>query len=538
MRVTLSDLASLARHPRINAELWRDVLSTKRALSRVLPSENKGEGEALLVALTDSPYEIKLLCMFGLFLQMEGVSTELLLASPQTSRSKRYAASFGITSISDIDDFSRDRSEVDFLAATAMKAAMQSPQTFRSYAVKGWWAGPQVLAKLLTAQQPTISALDLSSPATVEAIYEVAERFAAVRKWLTGRSFSLAVCIEANGPLHGPVIDALIESDCPVIQVTQPLRANQIFLKRFTRANRRHHPASVAPETLATLASRDLSVDEDTLLQLTLEERYSAAQTLFSGQLDLEMQMDREQFCSHFQLQTEKPIVVLFPHILWDANLFYGDDLFEDYASWLVQTVRVLSRLDQVSVLIKLHPANQWKYQGPQDSAESRLLSSEGLIPSPNLRLVPPSTPVSTWCFLLNADYGITVRGSVGFEMPCFGKPVLTAGTGRYSNLGFTVDSATQEEYLEKLETIAQIPQLNQHETSLARKHAFLAAIRRPWTMTSFQTIESLSSNHGHPLKRNLHTEIEATEELGNASDVRLWLNWALHSASADYLGS
>ena len=29
-------------------------------------------------------------------------------------------------------------------------------------------------------------------------------------------------------------------------------------------------------------------------------------------------------------------------------------------------------------------------------------------------------------------DYGITVRGTIGIELPCFGIPVITAGTGRY----------------------------------------------------------------------------------------------------------
>ena len=57
-------------------------------------------------------------------------------------------------------------------------------------------------------------------------------------------------------------------------------------------------------------------------------------------------------------------------------------------------------------------------------------------------------------------DIGITVRGTAGMELPCFGKTTLTAGTGRYSQLGFTNDSDTKVEYLNKLRNIENLPNM------------------------------------------------------------------------------
>ena len=51
-----------------------------------------------------------------------------------------------------------------------------------------------------------------------------------------------------------------------------------------------------------------------------------------------------------------------------------------------------------------------------------------------------PYSEISTRSIFGVTDYGITIRGSVGFELPCFGVPVLTAGTGFYSGRGFTID--------------------------------------------------------------------------------------------------
>jgi hypothetical protein len=48
-----------------------------------------------------------------------------------------------------------------------------------------------------------------------------------------------------------------------------------------------------------------------------------------------------------------------------------------------------------------------------------------------------PDTKISTLSLYRFADYGVTVRGTPGLEIACFGKPAFTAGTGTYAGLGF-----------------------------------------------------------------------------------------------------
>ena len=49
-----------------------------------------------------------------------------------------------------------------------------------------------------------------------------------------------------------------------------------------------------------------------------------------------------------------------------------------------------------------------------------------------------------------NIDFGVTVRGTCGIEMPCFGLTTITDGTGRYFNLCFTKDSQNKKIIFEK----------------------------------------------------------------------------------------
>jgi len=48
-----------------------------------------------------------------------------------------------------------------------------------------------------------------------------------------------------------------------------------------------------------------------------------------------------------------------------------------------------------------------------------------------------PDTKISTLSLYRFADDGVTVRGTPGLEIACFGKPAFTAGTGTYAGLGF-----------------------------------------------------------------------------------------------------
>ena len=169
----------------------------------------------------------------------------------------------------------------------------------------------------------------------------------------------------------------------------------------------------------------------------------------------------RDEIVAELGLDPSRRTAVLFSHVLWDANMFYGRDLFADQEEWFVESVRAACANDRVNWVVKLHPANVWKRR--RDRAEGELTElaairdAIGELP-PHVHLLAPDNEISTWSLFDVTDWGLTIRGSIGFELPCFGTPVLTAGTGFYSGRGFTVDSATADEYLARLASIEEIP--------------------------------------------------------------------------------
>jgi hypothetical protein len=247
----------------------------------------------------------------------------------------------------------------------------------------------------------------------------------------------------------------------------------------------------------------------------------------------------REEVIAELGLDPAKKTAVLYSHILWDANMFYGEDLFADQEEWFVETVRAAAANPRVNWIVKLHPANVWKLkregiEGARDE-ETTIRETLGEVPA-HLAIVRPESEISTRSIFRLTDYGITIRGSVGFELPCFGVPVLTAGTGFYSGRGFTVDSTSAEEYLERLAHIEEIPPLPPEQVELARRHAWALFRLRPTRFSSFLATIRPLEEMGHPLDHDVEIRVWTPEGLVVSEDLREIGRWLTESRELDYL--
>lgn len=258
-----------------------------------------------------------------------------------------------------------------------------------------------------------------------------------------------------------------------------------IMFKRYRPETTREHPFSVSESTWRRVRRapwhervRDAVFDE-------FERGYKSGEWFKYKRLANDQRFaDREALTRQLGLDPRKKTAVIYSHILNDANLFYGRDLFVGgYEEWLVETVRAASANRNVNWVLKLHPANVFRnarigYTGEYGELVA-LRNAFGAVPD-FLTIVRPEEKVSPLSFFRLTDWGITVRGTVGVELPCFGVPVVTAGTGRYSGKGFTVDSSTRAEYLERISTIDRIPPLTAEQVRLGILHAYVVFRARP----------------------------------------------------------
>jgi hypothetical protein len=153
-----------------------------------------------------------------------------------------------------------------------------------------------------------------------------------------------------------------------------------------------------------------------------------------------------------------------------------------------------------------------------------------------HVKLMPADTPINTFSLFDVADYGLTVRGTIGMELPCFGIPVVTAGTGRYAGRGFTIDPATPEAYASLLAHLEDVPRLDADTIRRARLHYYGALNLRPVPMRSFVFDYQADMSRGAASTYDVVLRQRADATLLETDDLGRLVTWMTQGTSSELL--
>ena len=249
----------------------------------------------------------------------------------------------------------------------------------------------------------------------------------------------------------------------------------------------------------------------------------------------------RAEVRSKLGVRPDRKVAVIFAHILFDATFFYGESIYPDYEQWLIETVRGAIANPGLDWVVKVHPVNVWRSRMdgvPMEQIEAEALLREfGKLP-PHVSLMKAETEINTYSLFEAIDFGITVRGTIGMELPCFGVPVVTAGSGRYSGHGFTIDTESRESYQSILSRLHEFNPLSKEQKCLARKYAFGAFFLRPIPTESFRINYHAQSFGVNALTYNVELEPIRMGLWPNVPDLQRIAKWATASLSSDLLAS
>ena len=527
-------------HHKASREL--DLALVRLRHGRTLAPLSDGDGPvALVVSLSEFIYQLKLEAMLAKAFELKGYSPVFLI-QPGSKTAPRFLRAFGMRRFVVLDDYvdaaleARARDE-----AARLLDAKPSLSDLAQLTVEGAAVGRFVVSTVSRARHE--GSVDLSHPEAQRLLREtllvsVRSTFAA-QALLDDLRPELVLFNERNYAAEAPLSDLALGRGLNVIQfVAASQNSSQVF-KRYTAETRRLHPRSLSDASWERVKAMPWTPAQDRQVDAELARRYDGSQTLTWRNQEWTRERTPTEIRAELGLDPAKRTAVVFAHVLWDANMFFGEDLFDDQEQWFVETVRAVCANDRVNWVVKLHPANVWKRK--RDGVEGELGDLRairehiGELPD-HVRVMRHDSPIATRSLFDVTDVGVTIRGSVGWELPCFGVPALTAGTGFYSGRGFTVDSGTREEYLGRLRRIEEVPPLDAREVELARRHAYALLLLRPLAFTSFWTKVRPLEGLGHPLDHNLELRVGSRAELLRAPDLRRLGEWAADSRDLDYL--
>ncbi len=343
------------------------------------------------------------------------------------------------------------------------------------------------------------------------------------------------VLVDRGYSPSGELFDSCIETNIPVFTWNAAHRNDSLMLKRYTRANRDVHPSSLSADTWSRIKAWPWSAELSECVLQELERCYKSGE--WYGEVGTQFNkkaVDKTALVRQLGLDPSRKTVVIFPHIFWDATFFWGTDLFENYEEWFVETAKAACKNAAVNWVIKVHPANIVKNFRDGVSTEhseiSAIRRSIGELPS-HVKLLEADTPISTLSLFKAIDACVTVRGTTGIEAACFGIPVLTAGTGRYDRLGFTLDSNSREEFLARMADIQNSTRLTSEQTQLALKHAWGVLIGRPVSLQIFH----MRYSNTKTAELELEFQAKSPNALRELPDLMAMATW-IRSSTEDFM--
>ncbi|MBO8244224.1 hypothetical protein HA145_07005 [Prochlorococcus marinus XMU1411] len=347
---------------------------------------------------------------------------------------------------------------------------------------------------------------------------------------------NLLIFIERGYSPSGELFDNALNMGINVIQYLSGPENNNLIFKSYNSKNKNDHPISIGKDTMKVLNNLKFDSQDQKKIIDKIKSNYEDGKWFNRQQLQLgKLIFSPDETRKLLKVEKGRKVAVIFSHILYDATFFYGNNIFEDYEKWLIETIKFAIDNTNLDWIIKVHPVNVWRSKMDKKPLEQLELISVkkhiGSLPS-HVRFLHADSKVNTYSLFNLIDYGLTVRGTIGMELPCWGIPVVTAGTGRYSGNGFTIDPDDIKTYQQTLENIHNLSKLSKEEILRAQKYVYAVLYGKQIKTNSFKIVN-------YPNKENSNFQSNTFVDRrfsNNFLDVDYITDWMVNPINSDLM--
>jgi hypothetical protein len=277
----------------------------------------------------------------------------------------------------------------------------------------------------------------------------------------------------------------------------------------YSHGDTYHHTFMTEPT--ATWEDRPLSAEEDQTLMSYLRTRRGGKGdwSWVTPERGGELVEERDRLIGELGLSTQRPTFGLLTNVFWDAQLYYGGNVFRDMLDWLFCTLDFFVEHPEMQLVVRIHPhevkAGNRQPTGPEIARRYPQLP-------PNIRIVDRDSPYSTYA-LMDLCHAVLIYGTkTGVELAPYGMPVVVGGEAWIKNKGIAIEPGTRDEYLETLRGLPQLQPLSPERIERAKRYAHHYFFRR------MIPLRSLDPEGGYPPKLRIQT----VEELLPGRDAGL----------------
>jgi hypothetical protein len=159
---------------------------------------------------------------------------------------------------------------------------------------------------------------------------------------------------------------------------------------------------------------------------------------------------------------SNKPFILIAPHVFSDAPHKFLNLIFTDFYEWFSFTLEKASKNQNCIFIVKEHPSS-FKYF--EDGKVEEIVNRLGNVA--NIFFLDKN--YSTASLIELVDCVLTVGGTIATEFACFGVPSIITGLSKYEGAGYTIQPKNIYEYSYLIERLHKIPKLNSTQRNIAK---------------------------------------------------------------------
>lgn len=187
---------------------------------------------------------------------------------------------------------------------------------------------------------------------------------------------------------------------------------------------------------------------------------------------------DRVELAAATGLDPQKPWIGLLTNVMWDAQLHYPANAFENMREWIVDTIGWFTNHPELQLLVRVHPAESTGSVPSRQRVVDEIAAAFPELP-PNIAVVGPENPLGTYAAMRACDSAIIYGTKTGVELTAMGIPVVVAGEAWIRGKGVTTDVSSVQDYHRVLERLPFGRRLDEQTVRRARQYAYHFFFRR-----------------------------------------------------------
>lgn len=142
-------------------------------------------------------------------------------------------------------------------------------------------------------------------------------------------------------------------------------------------------------------------------------------------------------------------IITLFTNVLWDAQILYDTQLFDNLQDWLLSTIQIAKKNSKSLYLIRVHPA-EVKTANPSRQPIIKEITCLKNLPA-NVILISPYSNIDSYKLAEISDVNVIYGTKMGLEIALMKRNLVVVGESFSKGKGYGYDPTSVDDYARSL---------------------------------------------------------------------------------------